>query len=60
MGNDLWEHADSVKDWTEDGGDLLNEGISSQEDGVLLGPLLDGFLFLVESLEGIKINNVDV
>lgn len=26
----------------------------------MLGPLLDGFLFLVESLEGVKINNIDV
>ena len=35
------EHLNSVKDWSKDDWDLLDEDISGEEHGVLLGPLLD-------------------
>ena len=60
VGDDLWEHTDSVEDWSKYSWDFLHKGVSGEEDGVLLGPLLDWFLFLVELLEGIEINNIDV
>ena len=46
-----WESTDSVKNWTEDNWDLLNEGISGEQKIELLGPLLDEFLVLVELLQ---------
>ena len=60
VGDDLGEHTDSVKNGSEDGGDLLDEGVGGKEKGVLLGPLLDEFLVLVEGLEAVKIDDIDV
>ena len=51
MGDNLWEHTDSVEDGSQDSWDFLDEGIGGEEYGVLLGPVLNGFLFLVEFLE---------
>lgn len=60
MGHWLWEHTNSVKHWSKDNWDLLNENIGSNEHGVLLGPLLDEFLVLVELLEVVKSDDFDV
>lgn len=59
VGDDLWEHTDSVENGSEHGWDLLDEGVSGEEDGVLLGPCLDEFLVLVEGLEEIEIDGID-
>ena len=45
------EHTNPVEDGSEDSGDLLNQGIGGKEHGVLLSPLLDELLILVEILE---------
>lgn len=58
VGDDLREHTDSVEDGSEDGWDLLDEGVSSQKDGVLLGPGLDELLVLVEGLKEIEVDCV--
>ena len=62
VSDDLGEHTDSVENGSEDGGDLLDEGVRSEEHGVLLGPLLDELLVLVEGLQEIEVNcvNLDV
>lgn len=60
MGDDLREHTDSVEDGSQDGGDLLNKGVGGEEHCVLLGPLLDQFLVLVEVLERVEVHHVDV
>lgn len=54
------EHLNSVKNGSNDDGDLLEDGVGGNEEGVLLGPLLDEFLVLVELLEGIEIGDIDV
>lgn len=60
MRNDLGEHVDSVKNWTNDDGDLLEDGVGGKKEGVLLGPVFDELLFFVELLEVFKVNNIDV
>ena len=60
VSNDLREHTDSVKNGSKDGGDLLDEGVRSEEHSVLLGPLLDELLVLVEGLEEIEVNSVNL
>ena len=60
VSNWLWEHTNSVKDWTEDNWDLLDKSISGEEEGVFLGPLLDLLLILVEFLQVIKVGAVDL
>ena len=60
MRNDLGEHVDSVKNWTDDDGNLLEDGVRGKKEGVLLGPVLDELLFFVELLEVFKVNNIDV
>ena len=60
VGDDLGEHTDSVKNGSEDGGDLLDEGVTGKEEGVLLGPLLDELLVLVEGLETIEVDDIDL
>ncbi len=60
VGDDLGEHTNSVEDGSEDDGDFLDEGVSGEEHGVLLGPLLDEFLVLVEVLEGIEVEGINV
>lgn len=59
VGDDLREHTNTVEDGSEDGGDLLDEGVASKKEGVLLGPLLDELLVLVEGLKELEVNNVD-
>jgi len=59
VGDDLGEHTNTVEDGSEDGGDLLDEGVAGKEEGVLLGPLLDELLVLVEGLQELEVNNVD-
>ena len=49
VGDYLGELSNSVKNGSKNNWNLLNQGVSSQEDGELLGPLLDRFLFLVAS-----------
>ena len=56
----MWEHTDSVKNGSEDGWNLLDEGVSGEKHGVLLGPLLDEFLVLVEGLKCVEVHNIDV
>jgi hypothetical protein len=56
----LREHTNSVKNWTEDDWDLLDEGISSKQEGVFLGPLLDLLLVLVELLESIHVGDINL
>ena len=58
--HDLGEHTDSVEDGSEDGGNFLDEGVSGEEHRVLLGPLLDQLLVLVEVLEGIEVEGIHV
>ena len=53
------EHTDSVENRSEDGGDFLNKGISGEEHGVLLGPLFDELLILVEVLERVEVDSVN-
>ena len=60
VGDDLWEHTDSVENGSEHGWDFLDEGVGGEQDGVLLGPGLDELLVLVEGLEEIEIDGVDV
>lgn len=60
VSDDLGEHTDSVEDGSENGGDLLDEGVSGEENGVLLGPGLDELLVLVEGLEEVEVNGVDL
>lgn len=60
MGAHLREHTNTGKNGSEDLRDLLHEDISGQENVVLFGPLLDGFLLLVELLETFEIDGVDV
>jgi len=54
VSNWLREHTDSVKNRTKNNWDLLDEGISSKQEGVFLSPLLDLLLVLVELLEVIQ------
>lgn len=56
----LWEHTNSVKNWTKDNWDLLDKSISGKEEGVLLGPLLDKLLILVELLELIHVDDINI
>lgn len=58
--DDGGEHTDSVKNGSEHCGDLLDEGITGEEHGVLLGPLLDKLLVLVEGLETIEVHNINL
>jgi hypothetical protein len=60
VGDDLGEHTDSVKNGSEDGGDLLDEGVTGKKESVLLGPLLDELLVLVEGLEAVEVHDVDL
>jgi len=60
VSNWLWEFTDSVKNWTKNLWDLLDEVVSGEEKIVLLGPLLNLFLVLVEFLQGIKSGNFNV
>jgi len=55
----LWESTNSVKDWTEDNWDLLNEGIGGEEEIVFLGPSLNDLLILVEFLQAFKVSNIN-
>ena len=60
VGDWSWESTNSVEHWSKDDWDLLDEGVSSEEEGVLLGPLLDELLVLVELLEVIEGGNFDI
>jgi len=55
----LREHTNSVKNWTKDDWDLLDKSIGGEEEGVLLGPLLDKLLVLVELLQLVHVDNID-
>jgi len=54
------ELTDTVKNGTNNGGNLLEDGIGSHEQSVLLGPLLDDLLVLVELLEGVQVGEINV
>ena len=60
MRDDLGEHVNSVENGTNNDGHLLEDGVGSDQKGVLLGPVLDKLLVFVELLQGVKINNLDV
>ena len=60
VGNGLREETDSVKMVTADLVDLGDDGVSGEEELVLLGPLGDSLLLLVELGEGIKVGDIDV
>ena len=60
MGDWSWESSNSVKDWSKNGWDLLDEGVGSEEEGEFLGPLLDKLLVLVELLELVKGGDLDI
>jgi len=60
LGDDGGEHLDSVEDGSNNNGDSLQDGIGSEEEIELLGPLLDEFLVLVELLELVKRGEVEV
>ena len=60
MGDDLGEHVNSVQDGTNNDGHLLEDGVGGDEERVLLGPVLDELLVLVELLEGVKVGNINV
>ena len=60
MGHDLREHTDSVKNGSNNDGDLFEDGVGGEEKGVLLGPALNELLVLVELLEEVKIDDIDV
>ena len=60
MGDDLGEHVNSVKDGSNNDWDLLEDGVRSKKEGVLLGPLLNELLLLVELLKVLKINNINI
>lgn len=60
MGDDLGEHLDSVKNGSNDDWHLLQDGVGSDEEGVLLGPTFDQLLLLVELFKVLKINDVDI
>jgi len=49
-----WESVNSVKNWSNNDWHLLEDRVGGEEHSVLLGPLLDEFLVLVELLEGIE------
>ena len=46
----LREHVDSVKDGTNDDGDLLKNGVGGDKERVLLSPVLNELLVFVELL----------
>lgn len=56
----LWESTNSVKNWTENLWNLLNDGIGGEKKIVLLGPLLDLLLVLVELLQVVEIGDLNV
>jgi len=60
VGDDGRESLDSGKDGSDNDGDLLQDGVGSEEKRVLLGPLLDKLLVLVELLELIKGGDIDI
>lgn len=60
VSDDLGEHLNLVEDGSKDDWDLLDEGITGKKESVLLSPLLDQLLVLVEGLETIEVHNVDL
>ena len=60
MSNGGREFTDTVKNGTNNSGDLLEDGIGSHKESVLLGPLLDDLLVLVELLEGVQVGEINV
>jgi hypothetical protein len=60
VGNNLREHTNSIKNGSEDCRNFLNKGVSGKEDVILLGPLLNRFLLLVEFLESFKIDDINI
>ena len=60
MGDDSRESLDSGEDGSNDDGHLLQDGVGSEEKSVLLGPLLNKLLILVELLQLIKGGNIDI
>jgi hypothetical protein len=60
VADNLREHADPVEGGAEDDGDLLDESVGGEENGVLFGPVLDKLLVLVELLQGVHVGHVDV
>jgi len=56
----LWESTNSVKDWTENLWNLLNDGVGGEKKIILLGPLLDQLLVLVELLQVVEVGDLNV
>ena len=60
VGDNGGESLDSGEDGSDDDGHLLQDGVGSEEESVLLGPLLDSLLVLVELLKLIEGSDIDV
>ena len=60
MGHDRGEAVDSVKNRSNDDGHLLEDGVGSEQEGVLLGPAFDELLVLVELLKSIEVGDINV
>lgn len=60
MRDDLRESANSVKNGSQNLGDLLDKAVSGQEKMVFFGPVFDGLLLLVEFFQSIKIDGVNI
>ena len=55
-----WELTGLVEGWAESPVEGLDEGFGSKEEVVLLGPVLDGLLVLVEVGQGLEVVGWDV
>ena len=60
VGDNGWESLDPGKDGSNDNRHLLQDGVGSEQERVLLGPLLHELLVLVEQLELVERLDVDV
>jgi hypothetical protein len=56
LGKSDWEKTHLDQDVTEQLGSLLSNGVRSQKDVILLGPLFDLSLILVKSLQAIDVD----
>lgn len=60
MSNNLRESSDFVKHWSNNLWNLFDDCVGSKEYLIFFGPVLDWLLFLVEFLEGVKIDDINV
>ena len=55
-----WESTNSVKDWTSNNWNLLKDRVRSEKKSVLLGPVLNELLVLVELLQVVERGDLNV